>query len=851
MSGFVVATARGQLRRQRASYIGLAIVVALGGGAALGAAIAADRTDSAYQDYVERSEVADLVINPSLSSVAMTEAINGFEGVEKVYSSSLIAALIGHVESGVLGELGTTEPWLQVLGSPDGRFVEVDRPAVTSGRLPTGDHELFVSDEVRDLLEAAVGHELSVGDTVELSFFWSGLFIGDVDYSATVSSIGIEPLRISGFGVLPDEVLPDELWPRQRMIVSGDIARKYSCMPDYNANMTDEEALAVSFPPDCSSQYTYYSLQLDGKADTAASIREQFAQAAAALTPELPPLIGETRAGYYYISQDRTDTDGAVERAIRPTVAALNLFAIVALLATVAIFGVAVARVGRRAEVESRRLMELGATSSQRVVAAVIPALVAICGGILGAVVVGALLSPIGPLGSVRQLVPATGLSAPVWLSASIAVPFAGALAAMAAVVALAMVHRTARASAQRLRRTTRLSRVVSAWRRPSLTTGTNAALDFRRPGTAAAIVGCVVAVACVGGALIFDSNVRTLVEDPVEYGWPWDVAMVVGGGYGDANPDTIAESLVGNADVASYEIYGMDPSSQFGDRGVPVLYGYPNFEAPQFPIVSGRAAHSANETVLGTNTAKRLGASIGDIVSLRSTSFSDREVVIVGTAVLPAVGAFVSDRTGLGDGAFVILDAPVASGSASFVAINLRDEVDVDVFVAGIAGDDALASWSEVFEPPLVLTESVRSAEIINVTELRSAPLILIRLLGLALFGGFALSIVVSVRDRQRELAILRVLGFRDSNLRASVRWQAFMMMLVGLIVGVPLGIVVGRAAWRAFADQLGVVPRAEQPISILAFTIVGSMLLAMLAAIVPARSATRTKSGLVLRRS
>ena len=848
MSGVVIATARGQLRRQRASYVGLAIVVALGGGVALGAAIAAHRTDTAYRDYVARSKVADLVINPSLASVAIADAIGGFTGVEEVHSSSLLAALIGRVDSGVLGDIGSTQQWVQVLGSPDGRFVDVDQPAITSGRLPTGDHELFVSEEVRDLLEESVGHPLVVGNTVDLSFFWSGLFFNEVDYSATVSSIGIESLRISGFGVLPDEVLPDELWPRQRLIVSGDVARKYSCVADYYAEMTDEQATAASFPDSCSSQYTYYSLQLDGEPGRAASIRQQFAHAADRLSPDLPPLVDGSRAGYYYISQDRADIDNAVARATRPTVATLNLFAIVTLLAMVAVFGIAAARVAGRAEVESRRLMELGATPPQRVLAAVIPALAAIAVGSLGAFGVGALLSLIGPLGSVRSLATSTAISAPLWVSLSVLVPFTAALVLMAGLVAIAMARRASRTSTQSARNVTRLSRFVGLWRRPSFTTGTTAALDFKRPGTAAAIGGCVVAIACVSGALIFDSNVRTLVGDPVEYGWPWEVAMIVGAGYGDANADAIGETLVGNPDVAGYEIFGMDPSSQFGDVGVPVIYGYPEFDAPQFPIVSGRAAHTANEAVLGTNTAARLGASIGDEISLRSTAFNDREVVIVGTAVLPAVGPFVSDRTGLGDGAFVVLDEPAnSSGSASLVGVHLRPGTDVDTFVAGLG---LLANWSDIDEPPLILSDSVRSAEIINVSELRSAPILLIRLLGLAFLGGFALSIVVSVRDRQRELAILRVLGFRDSNLRASVRWQAMIMMAIGLVVGIPFGVLVGRTAWRAFADQLGVVPRASMPIWILITTIMASMGLAIIAAIVPARSATRTQSGLVLRR-
>ncbi|MCE9620906.1 MAG: ABC transporter permease [Actinomycetia bacterium] len=844
-----MAVARGQLRRQRGSYLALAIIVAIGGGVALGAGIAADRTDRAYASYVERSDVADLVINPSLNSQAITAAIESFDGVVDVHTSSLLLANIGHIESGVLGDLASQDPLLQVLGSIDGRFVDVDRPAVTSGRPPTGDHELFVSNEERPLLEAKVGHPVAVGDTVELSFFWAGLLSDDADYFATVSSLGVESLRISGFGVLPDEVLPDELYPRQRMIVSADVARKYSCVPDFRADMSDAEAIAAAYPPMCSTQYTYFSLTLDGKPGTVASIRDQFAAAAERLTPDLPPVIDLTRAGYYYISQDRAEIDSAVERAIRPTVATLQLFAIVALIATIAIFGIATARVVRRAQTESRTLMDLGASRLQRVVGSVMPAMAAIALGVVGAIAISAVLSPIGPLGSVRVLVDSPGPSLPARLTAIVAVSLLAALAVVTAVVAFALTHRGARSTSQASRSTSRLARVVALWRRPSRTTGINAALDVSRPGTAAAIIGCVVAVACVGGALIFDSNLRTLVEEPAEYGWPWDAAMLVGSGYGGTNLEAVAGSLADNADVDEYAVFALDSSSELDGHGVSVIYGFSEFDAPPFPVVSGRAATNPNEAVLGSNTATRLGLSIGDRLPLRSSLFPDSEVVIVGTAVLPAVGAFLSDRTGLGDGAFVVLDATSSSDAATFVTINLRSGTDPDVFVEGFGS--TLDSWSLLYEPPLVLTHAVRSAEIINVGELRSAPLILIRLLGLAMFGGFALSIVVSVRDRQRELSILRVLGFRDSELRASVRWQAFMMMLVGVIVGIPLGILAGRAAWRAFADQLGVVPRASVSIWLLVATVIGSMVLAMIAAIVPARSATRTKSGLVLRRS
>ena len=43
---------------------------------------------------------------------------------------------------------------------------------------------------------------------------------------------------------------------------------------------------------------------------------------------------------------------------------------------------------------------------------------------------------------------------------------------------------------------------------------------------------------------------------------------------------------------------------------------------------------------------------------------------------------------------------------------------------------------------------------------------------------------------------------------MRRSVRWQGLALLTAGVVVGIPLGIVGGRVAWRYFADRLGVVP-------------------------------------------
>lgn len=835
--------ARGELRQRRGSYAALAVVVALGGGAALGSAIAAHRTDRAYPDYVAAAEVAGLGVNPSLSSVAMVNAMRGFDGVREMYSSALLLASVGASEPQSLSSLYATDDansqWLQVLGSPDGRYTDVDRPAVTSGRLPEGDHEVFVNDAERTVLEATAGHAVSVGDTIDLSFWWSGIELFVDDPSTIVSPIGVESVRISGFGQLPDEVLPDELYPRLRLIVSADIARKYSCNADYRADMTDDEAIAVSFPMNCSRQYWFYTFQLDGEPGRAASIRRQFGDAADRLTADVPPWI-TAQASYFYISQDRAVVDDAVHRATRPPVTALMVFAMVAFAATMAIFGIALARIVRRSEPASRALQQLGATPSQRMSGAIAPVIGVILVGAAGATCVGALLSPIGPIGSVRTLSRSSGPGLPLGVTVAVSALLVVALVATCVAIVFAATRRAAQAVGQTRRRSVRLSKTLSRLSRPSVTTGTSAALDIGRPGTVAAIIGCIVAVVCAVGSLTFGSNLTRLVEHPAQYGWPWDVGVITNGGYDSLVPEAVSASLDGDPDVEHYALYAFDSSSQFNDQGVPVVYGFAADAPIGLPLLSGRAPQQPDEAVLGTKTAERLGVGVGDHITVRSGLFPESSVEVVGTAVLPAVGSFVSDRAGLRNGAFVLTGEAPTPESASFVGIHVRDGVDHDAFIHRL--EPTLSQWDNSGSSPLTYVHPVRSPEIVNVSELRSAPLVLGGALGMALFGGLVLSIVVSVRDRQGELAILRALGFRDAELRASVRWQACAMMAVGLLAGVPLGVLGGRLAWRAFADQLGVASTVESPISIVVATIAGAMLLALIGAAIPARSATRT---------
>src|SRR4051812_6395791 len=321
---------RGTARRHAAALGALALLLAAGVGAGLTGIEIAHRTQHAYPDYLQRARVAPLVINPSLATEQSEDIIRSTPGVERVTSDALLFATAddGHPRSLRQAETGDpNEDWLQVRVSRDGRYATQDRPVVDEGRMLRSGEEAFLG---RD---AARALDVHVGDTLPLAFWPASADLPDADPNAVMSPLGTAKARVVGIGVFGDQVLPDELFPRLRVLVTADVAGKFDCVPHMPARddprPLDELAPEV-FAAGCSTSYRYYSLHVGGGDAGAARVADAVGRRFAAERRNLPKAVREAGVGYEVIPSFSADAADRVADSLSPAGTALKTFGITA-----------------------------------------------------------------------------------------------------------------------------------------------------------------------------------------------------------------------------------------------------------------------------------------------------------------------------------------------------------------------------------------------------------------------------------------------------------------------------------------------------------------------------------------
>jgi hypothetical protein len=397
----------------------------------------------------------------------------------------------------------------------------------------------------------------------------------------------------------------------------------------------------------------------------------------------------------------------------------------------------------------------------------------------------------------------------------------------------------------------------------PTMAVGLRFALVSGRGSSAvtarSVMASAAVAVAALMAAVTFGASMQHLVSHPRLFGWNWDVALVDGAGYGNTKPAATRAVFAsdGNIEAWSGAFYGAE---DVNGVNVPLLGMDPSSQVTP-PIHEGRMIERPGEIVLGTATLAQLHLEVGD--TLDSSSGRLR---VVGSSTFPTIGVVHGDHTSLGVGGLVVTEqvpgydrniTGAVPDSASAVQtppdeygpnvlfVRFRPGTDKQAAIERLNGEiDQVADVNGI-----VVTPVQRSAEIVNADSISGSSSVLGTVIALAALASLVLALAAAVRRRRRDLALLKALGFTRRQLSATVAWQASGILALGLVIGVPLGVVLGRTMWKLFARQLDVLAEPAVPSITIALIVFAAVVAANALAALPGRYAGAVPAALALR--
>jgi hypothetical protein len=815
---------RAELRQRWPALLGLVVLVGVAGGVVLASATGAQRTATAYDRFLQASNASHALVSPEVISPTTRDqlaAVDGVADLGTVVGFELTPQ--GDPTSGVGDVLN--------LASVDGRFgYELDRPNVLAGRMPHREREdeIFVTRRFAQEYGVEPNDRITLGieadEEESVSPGGGPLGPGLPSYEVTVTGVGELTSSIvpsTDLDALPTTVLP----------------------PALTARLLDEAADALAFTDT-------YAVVLEPGTSV-----DELVAAIAGAGLELPFVL------------DRSTEHEVVARAVRPQSTALWAFTIAAGLASVLVVAQAVARQSALDAVDHPALAALGFDRRRLVAVAALRSLIIAAAAGAVATLLAALASDRFPIGPARAAETDPGVAINGALTAAIAVAITVIVVGTAGATSFFIASHPAH-----VRRSTRTSAL--ARRLAGIGGSAPAVLGIRRAFESgrgrqavpvkSGLVGGVLAVAAVVLTVTFAANLDALVTEPTRYGQTWDTG--IDAQFGPAPARHLVDEYGTHPDVDGIAglVYG---ELTIEGQPVPVI-GFDELSGElALTVVEGRQPVELGEIALGSTSLEAIGADVGDRVRVEGPS-APQELIVVGRAVFPQLSMGSFTAIGLGTGGVVPGDylPPVVSldelpelvaqgelpvdfdpepyfvGERSYSAVVLKAEPGrAEALIDRVAGE-ASAAFA-------YLRVDQRPAAIRNYASVRATPTILallLTVLGAAMVGHV---LVTAVRRRRIELAMCKAVGMSRLDLSRIVGWQATSLAVVAVLVGAPLGAAGGRLAWQLFADDIGVPRDAAIPMAWVLVVIVGTALIANLAAAIPAWHAARLPTAAVLR--
>jgi len=802
----VLARLRAEFHARWRAWLAVSLLIGVGGGAVLTTAAGARRTASAYTRFLRASHGADVLVSPDRT---------GFPHLYPALSrepGATVTPVIGFGASPV----AAPKEGMLVDASTDGALgTTVERPKITAGRMLRAN----AAQEVVADTTAARDFHLRPGRVLRVRIARSQ------EELASVHDPLID-LHVVGVGVTRDNVVTVNALASAPTLLAGPaFARRFG------ARYYAFDGAEVQLAPGAS--------------------KAAFSAAAQSIARRLPETGGNLSIA------DAAQQAAQVVHAIRPQAVALALFAALTALTALFALGQLLSRRLFLSSTDNHVLRALGLSRGQLFVSGLVATAVTAVVGALMAVAIAVATSPTMPIGPARVAEPHPGVAFdwPV-----LGLGFAAIVllfVAIAAWPAWRLASRTDVTDAPARRPSAAVRWATNAGAPPNLAIGVGYAVDSGRGRGAvparSAIVVTALAVLAITAATTFGTNLSRLVHTPRLYGQAWD--LTADAQFSPLNAGRITSILRAEPGVAAWT-FGTHTYLNIAGHIVPGVALVPDRNGMIAPtVVSGHAAGSAGEVALGSKTLSGLHQHVGQIVAASlpqpgtQTPPSER-LQIVGRSVFPFFGEGSFTPTGLGVGAQIAEPAPRGHNGApiNFVLVRFAPGAthrDVDARVARALDRAHLCGiYNQCSVSP-----AIRPTDILNYSRILSTPIALAVVLALLAIAVVGNTLLTSIRRRRHELAILKSLGLGRRGISATVAWQASTLVGLALLVGLPLGVVLGLRVWSAFAAGLGITSDAQTPWLVLVLAVPAALLIANAIAAVPGYLAGRTPPAEVLR--